>query len=344
MTDFTGTKCPVCGKPFTKADDVVVCPECGAPYHRSCYQKAGHCVYADRHGKPDAWPGAGQGRQAAAADATRCPRCGHDNHPDALFCEHCGASLSANEQNVYTRRAQAQQGAPQQNGPAPGNFGPFGPGAAPFMFDPMAGVNPDEEVGGVKAGDIARVVQSNTGYYLPVFMRYEKQHRSRFNFAAFLLSGAWLLYRKQYKLGSLITALMLAMQVAAQLIMFRFTSPALLRVMDQMGISSQGALEQNQLYSLTAELMRSLDSWETFVYLLLPFLLMYVLPLVCMFVLGFTGNRLYRSHCIKVARAISREPGADLLLRYQEKGGVNLFLPMLLMAAYFILSSTNLFL
>ena len=44
MMDLSGIPCPVGGKPFTKDDDIVVCPVCGAPYHRACYQEAGHCV------------------------------------------------------------------------------------------------------------------------------------------------------------------------------------------------------------------------------------------------------------------------------------------------------------
>ena len=50
--DYTGLKCPVCGKPFTSDDDIVVCPECGAPYHRACYQQAGHCIFQEKHWNP----------------------------------------------------------------------------------------------------------------------------------------------------------------------------------------------------------------------------------------------------------------------------------------------------
>lgn len=48
--EFTEYKCPVCDKQFKKGDDVVVCPECGTPHHRECYEKEGHCHFADRHG------------------------------------------------------------------------------------------------------------------------------------------------------------------------------------------------------------------------------------------------------------------------------------------------------
>ena len=53
--DYTGIKCPVCEKTFTKQDDVVVCPECGAPYHRECYQKEGHCIFEEKHQKGESW-------------------------------------------------------------------------------------------------------------------------------------------------------------------------------------------------------------------------------------------------------------------------------------------------
>ena len=48
--EFTEYKCPVCDKQFKKGDDVVVCPECGTPHHRECYEKEGHCHFADKHG------------------------------------------------------------------------------------------------------------------------------------------------------------------------------------------------------------------------------------------------------------------------------------------------------
>ena len=48
--EFTEYKCPVCDKQFKKGDDIVVCPECGTPHHRECYEKEGHCHFADKHG------------------------------------------------------------------------------------------------------------------------------------------------------------------------------------------------------------------------------------------------------------------------------------------------------
>ncbi len=108
--DYTGLKCPVCGKPFGTDDDIVVCPECGAPYHRACYQQAGHCIFEDKHGTPDAWKPPEQ--NAETDEGKACPRCGKKNAREALFCDQCGQPLSGAE----------------SNGPMPkGGYSPYGP-------------------------------------------------------------------------------------------------------------------------------------------------------------------------------------------------------------------------
>ena len=51
---------------------------------------------------------------------------------------------------------------------------------------------------GVPAGDVAKFIGPNTAYYLPVFQRIARTGKARrFNFAAFLFTGPWMLYRKQ---------------------------------------------------------------------------------------------------------------------------------------------------
>lgn len=70
----------------------------------------------------------------------------------------------------------------------------------------MGGANPAEFVAdNVTYGDVSKVVQQNTAYYLSVFRNIKSFGRSKFNFSAFLFSGGWLLYRKQYKAGIITT-------------------------------------------------------------------------------------------------------------------------------------------
>ncbi len=79
--------------------------------------------------------------------------------------------------------------------------------ASPFVFDPLGGVNPNEPIDGVPAGDVAKFVQGNTQYYIPTFLGLSRFKRNRFNFSAFFFTGIWMLYRKLYKIGTIMSVL-----------------------------------------------------------------------------------------------------------------------------------------
>ena len=51
---------------------------------------------------------------------------------------------------------------------------------------------------------------------MPVFRYMKQTGKNKFNFSAFLFSGAWMLYRKQYKYGAIVTAIMFALFIALQ--------------------------------------------------------------------------------------------------------------------------------
>lgn len=343
MTDFTGVNCPVCNKPFQPGDDIVVCPECGAPYHRGCYKEVGHCIFEDKHGTADSWqpPKVHTENQS---DSVRCPRCGHDNAPGALFCEHCGASISKNDDGEYTQKYApfGQNGSQQPNSGSVPPFGAAGQqpngwpyGQVPFVFDPMAGIDPEETIDGEKAGELCKVIQSNTTYYLPVFMNHEKFHKHRFNFAAFLLGGGWLLYRKMYPIGAVVSAVVLVLEVLTQFFTVQYSSQILLQAMNQLGISSTASVNLQQLYQIAGHIS-SLPASQQFL-----FLLPNVLPLIILIihvVIGFTANAKYQKHCIKIVQSIHSETlsDSDTLIRYQERGGVNTILLVVVLVCYLI--------
>ena len=56
----------------------------------------------------------------------------------------------------------------------------------------------------------SKLVKQNTAYYMPVFRHIKHTGKNKFNFTAFLFSGPWMLFRKQYKYGTLVTVLMFA--------------------------------------------------------------------------------------------------------------------------------------
>ncbi len=206
MIDYQGCKCPVCQKPLTQEDDIVVCPECGAPYHRACWQQHGGCVFADRHGpgfeyrRPEDGPQpldppADQPPKNGASGELPCPVCGAQNPAGNIFCESCGAPLHGMSGNT--------------------------PGAQPYdysrpMQDPlaMAGLTPDQEIDGIKVSDWMKYLGNSAPYYLAVFHRMDQTGHKFFpSFSALFFGPLFLLYRKVWNWGVLSAVLSLVCSI-----------------------------------------------------------------------------------------------------------------------------------
>lgn len=356
--DYKNSKCSVCGKPFSADDDIVVCPECGAPYHRECYAKAGKCVYADRHGTPDAWKPQ-QPAENKAADVKRCPRCGAPNQAGALFCVHCGHPLSENDEppqgNPFPSRNYGPgrgagnpagwNGAPPPQGgyPPPGGYPPnrnvppdYG---FPFAFDPLGGVNPQEPVNGIPAGDMAKFVQGNTQYYIPTFLGLSRFGRNRFNFSAFFFQGIWMLYRKMYKIGAMITLLQSALTLsylfllkyAFQPLMEKLYLAAGISLTDSSAYMTSGQMDKLVQLIYTLPFQQKLTAFAPMFFLLATFALM----LVC----GFIANRIYLKSCVsRIGKIRSEAPaGTEFAVRLQQEGGMNTALASSLLFCFFLI-------
>lgn len=354
MTDYTGLKCPVCGKAFTAKDDIVVCPDCGAPYHRECYAQAGKCVFAEKHGTPNAWSPPKPSTEEHTENHTKhCPRCGSLNSETALFCEHCGQSLTVNQQDFHgfpQNGGFPPTGGFPQNGGFPPNGAPFNPNQPggfpqggypnpqiPFIFDPMGGVNPNEPFDDVPAGDVAKLVQNNTQYYLPAFMNHKKFGRNRFNFSAFLFSGGWMLYRKQYKLGAILTSVMLALYLISTYISAFYVMPLLEPLMQQVGITADTISPTYEQIMQMSELL-SQQPIQQIMLVCIPSIIL-IVQIVIMLVVGFNANKWYLNHCVDKVRQIrekSQDP-SDIAIQLQEQGGVNTALAICLLICSTIL-------
>lgn len=335
MIDYTGIPCPVCGKEFTSQDDIVVCPECGAPYHRECYLKEGHCVYADAHGTDGAWkpPHSHQEDNPSEQpeDTQRvkpCPRCGVKNYKDALFCDKCGLPLTSNEARPGGYPFPGQQGQPPMGGPVP------------FVFDPLGGVNPNEDFDGAAASDVAKYVGPNAPYFLPVFKRVKSTGKGKFNFSAFLFTGGWMLYRKQYKYGILITLLLVALTVASLMTQLFVWEP-LLETLPNLNLSTATPIDY---IPAMLDKISDLGFWEQLPYYI-PFITT-IFSWSLRFFVGFQGNRLYYHHCVSQVKKINAmsAPEETRLKSLQTSGGVNIPLAICLLVSYMIISYLPLFL
>ncbi|MCR4616113.1 MAG: DUF2628 domain-containing protein [Clostridiales bacterium] len=199
---YDNERCQVCSEAFTPEDDIVVCPECGAPMHRKCWKENGGCVNAYKHGEYT-WTPSNKSK-ADDFDKTRtpgiiCPRCGNNCAPDMLACPNCGMQLMSEEEKRGNSRSFIPDLSTED-------------GRMNFF---MHGVNAksDEEIDGVKIGDIAVFVQSNTARIIEKFKRINKDRKITWNWGAFFFAQFWFIYRKMFKIGIVVLALSLAVSI-----------------------------------------------------------------------------------------------------------------------------------
>lgn len=355
---YTGIKCPVCGIPFREDDDIVVCPDCGAPYHRHCYEKEGKCLFSDMHSTGKHWapPAEDAAAPQSHGDEVICPTCGHGNPPDALFCSRCGASLHSG--NPYPeQRKDTEQGNPYTNtNSSPGYQNPYqnlgyqnpgGPSApdsqngSPFQntpnpFSPITLRSDEPLEDNVTAGDIANFVQNNASYFLSVFFHKKQTNRGHFSFSAFLFSGGWMLYRKMYRVGAIVTAWMVALFILNTFVSLNFSTPLLLQLYEQAGVSTSIYPSYEDLMKVT-ELVYLLDPGRI-ILLFTPLITLFVQGIIMLYC-GFSGNRLYYHHCVESIRRLKAEYTipAEYDKALQENGGINVSLALCLLICYSII-------
>lgn len=336
MINYNGVKCPVCEKPFDKSDDVVVCPICGAPYHRHCYKEKGECVFHELHEKGESWeaPEVEEPKTASPYEIKdqECSRCGVLNSHSSLFCSNCGNALKIepkthNNQNLPNN---------SQNYNFPNKMPTYGMGGFQVNFDPMGGVSPNEYIDeNISYAEVSKVVQQNTMYYLPTFKRIQDSKKSKFNSSAFFFSGAWLLYRKQYKAGILVTTLMFLLYLAQTFTALYISWPKMTSILNSLGetISADG-MTTEQLALLAANV-----SGNDMLYMALPSLML-LLMFVTMLIVGFCGNKMYMKHCIKTINKTRNTTvnSEDFNTRILEVGGINSSVIILIFVCYTLIT------
>ncbi len=254
-------------------DDIAVCPVCGAPHHRDCFLSLGHCFYADQHGTPQQWKRVEIPRKE---EEQVCKKCGAHFEKDAPVCPSCGTPVS--------------EEAPKA-----------GPSVNPFGI-PMPQVG-NGEIDGVKESEIAVFVGPQYQRYLSVFKKISKTGKKiGWNWVAFFFPEYWLMSRKCYKFGILMSLFSVLTALLTGLSGFNSTQMANLLT----------ASVEEQAAALTSP----------------PFIALYVLMFISLIVhifMGMFGDYLYKK---KVFDGIAhlKEQGLNDTLSYMRAGGVNLFL------------------
>lgn len=322
--DYFGINCPVCDKTFEQGDDVVVCPECGTPHHRECYESLNHCVNQDKHcddfvyeipkeenqEENNTEPTEGQSNENIIV----CPRCKAENPKDTFYCGKCGFPVGIQQNNNDNQ--------------------PFGMPVMVFdPFDPMGGVNPDTDMGDeVTAGEMSKYAQKNTAYFSRVFNQIKKLNKGKFSFCGFLFSGGYLLYRKMYKIGSVITGIMLALMLLDTYIYFTPAYQDVANVINEVMQNTTGFSYMNAVMeatnSLNAEalMVMSVINISAFIQFAIRILT------------GIMANRWYFKHCKNKIISIKKNNSETASSELETKGGVNMPIAVSLFVVYMIIS------
>lgn len=316
--EFTQYTCPVCDKRFENGDDVVVCPECGTPHHRDCWEKTGCCFYEDRHAEGFSFENANAEDKGSDSDnssnVTICPHCKAENEKTSFYCGTCGFPLNTEDRK--------QENSRQDDRNQPQSGMPFGFGAAGNpMYDPMAGLNSEDELAeGVTVGEAAKYVGKSTPYYLLVFNRIKQFGSGKFNFSAFLFSGAFFIYRKMYVPGIILMLLMIGVTVGSAALMLSNSWMSQLEYKDLLDGVYNGGLGAGKMGVLMASAGLNL------------------LRIGIMVFSGLFANKYYYRHCIKHIRLIKNEnKDGDVNKELEVRGGVNLPMAISFFAAFIVI-------
>ncbi len=187
---------------MSQDDDIVVCPVCGTPQHRGCWQAHGACIKTDFHAEGFVWKNGGEdgAKSPAGFDPLKdlgviCPVCGTNNPAGTEICEHCKNNLKGPE---------------SAGNPISAPKAVLESKSLPFL----AGVSPEEIVGGVKAYDIALYIQLSARNYINKFRKLDLSGKNlSWNWAAFIFSPYWFFYRKLYWLGGIFLGLAITIAI-----------------------------------------------------------------------------------------------------------------------------------
>ena len=168
---YSHDNCPVCEQNFQADDDIVVCPVCGTPHHRECYKQNGACGNFHKHGENFRWESSSQ------------------------------QEINSENDNVANENTTDSIDTPF------GNIQDFNLAYKNLIANPLSMYPPELEEG-VSTEDVAVFVQQDATRYIQKFFSI-KQGKKKINWAAMFFAPYWFFYRKLYKHGVIVMAIML---------------------------------------------------------------------------------------------------------------------------------------
>lgn len=211
MTRFENKLCPVCRRPFTQNDDIVVCPVCGTPHHRACYNEKGGCGVEEWHASGFVWEGHLPGEEPEPSNGQE---------------EQSGVDLSKHDDTGGQSGDYSDHRAEYPGGVPNGSFNAYGPDGQPVdiqeFLDQINRQTMDDTRGedGVSAKELSCYVGKSVMHYSQAFAAFrapaapgQKKRKVFFNLCAGLFTPVHQFYRKLDAAGVILVLLELAYYV-----------------------------------------------------------------------------------------------------------------------------------
>ncbi len=202
MNKYVGKICPYCKGVFTEEDEIVVCSDCEMPHHKECWISNKGCTTFGCSGTIQgidiqvdygisSAPKYEQRNDGISVDPSApvyCVKCGNQIVAGSDFCGKCGTPVSASYNSTNT-------------------FGAISSFASKVSSE-FKEVMKNYDTSDVLDQEMPEYIGTKVEYYMAQFgqLKMSKKYNS-WNWAAFLLSPFWCLYRKMFVQGGVILAI-----------------------------------------------------------------------------------------------------------------------------------------
>lgn len=234
----------------------------------------------------------------ATDDIVVCPVCGLPHHRSCWMEEgHCHDEVLHGTDQQWSREKAVEAEDIDEDEPIQAQpVNEYTPAFTPNFSQEPASIEYLEEI---PLTDFSAMVTSNLRYYLPRFLRIDKDKKTGgWNWAAFIFGWRWLLYRKQFGLGIALFIARLLIVVASLALLSSLGSDVLLDYTTAEEMMSSAEILSNALMEN--------ESVAPFVPALSVFTWIYVSSRLY---LGMFGNKLYYKSCQKkIRKAKSKIP------------------------------------
>lgn len=276
--------CSACKAYLFEDDDVVHCPVCGAPHHRDCWNALGDCALHEYHGTENQYKPyyeeEPEKTEPQSAQTRTCPFCKEEYSIEEKVCPNCQMPPIAHS------------------------------GVHVISLDMLGGVPADADLGkGVTAEEARKFVLTNTQRYIPKFAKMAAGFKRSWNWFAFLFPGVWMLSRKMYKSGTIVTALS---------VLFTILTLPLLTAID-----TSTATNTAEMFRIMMEEMPSVSMEIQILSMIGAFA-----DLILRIIVGIMGDSMYHKHTINTISRIKRE-SEDAVLDFEKLGGISLLAMMI---------------